>query len=233
MIEGSGGFFLLNTGMGSLQEILPETDRPAEDFPMNRSTQISDPDSLISRINNNEVILQVEDNSERERARQDEYLASYGLYRQPIIGDGNCLFRSVSLARYGNQDHHQELRNIAINEIEQNLGSFRNFFFHANGNSKSDSEIQQELNNFRQLGTFAGQESILALSRRLGINVLVTFGGDVDNQDIVTLEHDVSNSVSRIHLVWTRAWGGHYETVTEAIPNHQEILVPSTAKSGI
>uniref|UniRef100_K1RGE6 Uncharacterized protein n=1 Tax=Magallana gigas TaxID=29159 RepID=K1RGE6_MAGGI len=40
MMEGSGGFFLPNTGMGSLQEILPETDRPAEDFPMNRSTQI-------------------------------------------------------------------------------------------------------------------------------------------------------------------------------------------------
>lgn len=40
-MEGSGGFFLPNTGMGSLQEILPETDRPAEDFPMNRSTQVS------------------------------------------------------------------------------------------------------------------------------------------------------------------------------------------------
>lgn len=37
MMEGSGGFFLPNTEMGSLQEILPETDRPAEDFP--RSTQ--------------------------------------------------------------------------------------------------------------------------------------------------------------------------------------------------
>lgn len=171
------------------------------------------------------------DNSERERTRQDEYLASYGLYRQPIIGDGNCLFRSVSLALFGNQNHHQELRNIAINEIEQNLGLFRNFFFHDNGNSMLDSEIQQELNNLRQLGTFAGQESILALSRRLGINVLVTVGGDVDNQDIVTLEHDFSNSVSRIHLVWTRAGGGHYETVTEAIPIHQEIFVPSTAKS--
>lgn len=64
----------------------------------------------------------------------------------------------------------------------------------------SDSDIQQELNTHRQLGTFAGQESILALSIRLGINGLVTAGNDVDNQDIVTLEHAFSNSVSRIHL---------------------------------
>lgn len=87
--------------------------------------------------------MQVVDNSERERTRQDEYLASYGLYRQPIIGDGNCLFRSVSLALFGNQDHHQELRNIAINEIEQNLGLFRNFFFHDNGNSMLDQKFSR------------------------------------------------------------------------------------------
>lgn len=64
----------------------------------------------------------------------------------------------------------------------------------------SDSELQHEFNNHRHIGTFCGQESILALSIRLGINGLVTAGNDVDNQDIVTLEHAFSNSVSRIHL---------------------------------
>ena len=149
--------------------------------------------------------------------RQDEYLALYGLYRQPIIGDGNCLFRSVSLGLYGSQDHHQELRTIAINEIEQNLDLFRNFFYDSNGNAMSEQEIHRELNNLRTLGTFAGQESILALSRYFSINILVTVGGDEDNQDVITLEHDFGNFDSRIHLVWTRAGGGHYETVSETV----------------
>ncbi|XP_048735607.2 uncharacterized protein LOC125651055 [Ostrea edulis] len=158
------------------------------------------------------------DDSELERTRQDEYLTLYGLHRQPIVGDGNCLFRSVSLALYGNQNHHQELRNAAIHEIEQNLDVFHMFFYHSNGNQMTYPEIQQELNNLRQLGTFAGQESILAMSRHFGINLLVTVGGDQDNPEVVTLEHDFGNSNSRIHLIWTRAGGGHYETVTETSP---------------
>lgn len=167
------------------------------------------------------------DESELERARQDEYLALYGLHRQPIVGDGNCLFRSISLALYGNQDHHQELRNAAMHEIEQNLDIFHMFFYHSNGNLMTYPEIQQELNNLRQLGTFAGQESILAISRHFGMNLLVTVGGDHDNEEVVTLEHDFGNSNTRIHLIWTRAGGGHYETVTETSPpdNQREPLL--------
>ena len=81
----------------------------------------------------------------------------------------------------------------------------------------SEQEIHRELNNLRTLGTFAGQESILALSRYFSINILVTVGGDEDNQDVITLEHDFGNFDSRIHLVWTRAGGGHYEIVPETV----------------
>lgn len=59
---------------------------------------------------------------------------------------------------------------------------------------------KQELNNLRQHGTFAGQESILDLSRRLGINILVTISSDVYNQDIMTLATRFLGFI----LVWTR-----------------------------
>jgi len=36
-----------------------------------------------------------------------------------VTGDGNCLFRSVSLAVYGSEDHHVELRVRAALEIGQ------------------------------------------------------------------------------------------------------------------
>lgn len=147
----------------------------------------------------------VVDQFEMEINRQNDYLVQYGLYRQPIIGDGNCLFRAISNALFGNQDHHLELRLSAVNEIEQNLDHFRMHFHNDNNNlPMNEFEIQRELNQLRQLGTFAGQESILALSRLFNINILVTVGGDVENPNVVTLEHNFRNSESQINLVWTR-----------------------------
>lgn len=49
-MEGSGGFFLPNTEMGSLQEILPETDRPAEGFP-DQHRLPSDSDENMDHLN--------------------------------------------------------------------------------------------------------------------------------------------------------------------------------------
>lgn len=90
-------------------------------------------------------------------------------------------------------------------------------YFHNDNNNlpMNEFEIPRELNQLRQLGTFAGQESSLALSWLFNINILVTVGGDVENPNVVTLEHNFRNSESQIHLVWTRGRGGHYETVSE------------------
>lgn len=90
-------------------------------------------------------------------------------------------------------------------------------YFHNDNNNlpMNEFEIHRELNQLRQLGTFAGQESSLALSWLFNINILVTVGGDVENPNVVTLEHNFRNSESQIHLVWTRGRGGHYETVSE------------------
>jgi hypothetical protein len=32
-----------------------------------------------------------------EYEQQNRYLATFGLQRNPIVGDGNCLFRAISL----------------------------------------------------------------------------------------------------------------------------------------
>lgn len=55
---------------------------------------------LFGSILNNEAQLLVVDQFEMEINRQNDYLVQYGLYRQPIIGDGNCLFRAISNALF-------------------------------------------------------------------------------------------------------------------------------------
>nr|XP_022334767.1 uncharacterized protein LOC111131491 [Crassostrea virginica] len=154
-----------------------------------------------------------------EVVRQDEYLQEYGLYRTDIVGDGNCLFRAVSFGLYGTEDFHLTLRNLAVDHIEQNLDDFRFYLFDDNANPMSDLEVQRYLTSLSTPGTFAGQESILALSRVLSINILVTIGGDSQNPEVRTLEHNFANSPNMIHLVWTRPGGGHYEAVVENQPS--------------
>ena len=34
-----------------------------------------------------------------------------------VVGDGNCLFRSVSVAIFGNEDRHEEHRSRAVMEL--------------------------------------------------------------------------------------------------------------------
>lgn len=154
------------------------------------------------------IELQNVDEHQVQVIQQDEYLHQYGLYRAHIQGDDNCLFRSVSFGLYGTGDHHYALRELAVNPIQENLDDFRFYLYGENGLPMTDTETTRYLNNLRQLGTFARQESILALSRVLNLNILVTIGGDSQNPVVNTLEHNFHNSDNIIHLVWTRAGVG-------------------------
>ena len=164
---------------------------------------------------NRNVELENIDNNINQRILQDQYLEQYGLYRTRIQGDGNCLFRSISFSLYGSEDQHYALREVAVDHIRQNLDDFRFYLYAENGLPMTESEIARYLNDLGQLGTFAGQESILALSRVFNLNILVTIGGDAQNPEVNTLEHNFQNSDHIIHLVWTRDGGGHYEAVVE------------------
>ena len=37
-----------------------------------------------------------------------------------VVGDGNCYFRCISQALYGNQDKHVEIRNTVVPELTAN-----------------------------------------------------------------------------------------------------------------
>ncbi len=41
-------------------------------------------------------------------------MAQYGFMVQGTVGDGNSLFRAVSLQLYGSEDHHDLLRELAL-----------------------------------------------------------------------------------------------------------------------
>ena len=102
-----------------------------------------------------------------EMQQQSRYFSSFGLQRNPIIGDGNCLFRAISFSLYGHQNNHLQLRNLAVDTLRGNIGLFQDYFLEDGGTP------EYQINLLSQPNTFEGQESILALSNYTPRNEVV------------------------------------------------------------
>ena len=48
------------------------------------------------------------------------FLSKYGRKVQQVVGDGNCLFRCLSLILFGVQDRHFDVRTSLVNFINNN-----------------------------------------------------------------------------------------------------------------
>ena len=151
---------------------------------------------------------------------QNLYLQSYGLHRRNSRGDGNCLFRSVSVGLIGNEDLYTELRQTAVTYMRQNIEEFRPFF--------DENSINLELDNLEKDGTYAGQESIIALSRAIGINIYVTYGGHPQDNRVFTMEHTspgtgLPGETLHAHIIYSSMGGGHYDAAVDYVPSAAEI----------
>ena len=132
------------------------------------------------------AVLQIQNEADLEYQYQNKYLSSFGLQRNPIIGDGNCLFRSISFSLYDHQDHHLQLRNSAVETLRGNEDFFQNHFL------EESITPEEQINIVAQPNRYAGQESILALSMALNIDILVTFGGDQQSPSVTLLHNSLS-----------------------------------------
>ena len=57
----------------------------------------------------------------------DLFLNSYQRRTRPIQPDGNCFFRAISQALYGQQDNHEEIRNVLVQFVTSNKDVFVKF----------------------------------------------------------------------------------------------------------
>ena len=134
------------------------------------------------------------------------------------------------MALYGHQNEHQRLREIATTTLLNNIDRFRGHFM------DSSTTPQNQIQELSRPNVYAGQECVLALAMALDLNILVTIGGDNSNPAVTTISHSFDDNNRRIHLIWRRSGGGHYETVTENpthSTNEQTNLEPITTNSNI
>ncbi len=55
------------------------------------------------------------------------FLSKYGRKVQKVVGDGNCLFRCLSLVLFGVQDRHFDVRTCLVNLVNSNPSYFTNY----------------------------------------------------------------------------------------------------------
>lgn len=147
-----------------------------------------------------------------EMEMQNKYLQERQKYRYHIIPDGNCLYRAVCKAIYGDQARHGELRELTVHHIADHLDEF---------NPIIEGDVGEFLINAAQDGAWAGYPELLAMSQMLNVNIHLTTGGSLESPTVSTMVHylgDEDVSKSAIWLSWLS--NGHYDVLLDrCFPN--------------
>ncbi|KAI1889159.1 hypothetical protein AGOR_G00176210 [Albula goreensis] len=147
-----------------------------------------------------------------EVEKQNKYLQERNKYRFHIIPDGNCLYRAVCKAVYGDQSMHKELREQTVHHIADHLDEF---------NPIIEGDVGEFLINAAQDGAWAGYPELLAMSQMLNINVHLTTGGSLESPTVSTMVHylgEEDTSKTSIWLSWLS--NGHYDVLFDrCLPN--------------
>ena len=158
----------------------------------------------------------------------DVHLKQFGLRRQGgIIGDGNCLFRALSLSVFQTQDYHLYLRQTAINYIRDHQADFEPFVM-----TDSFTDFDHYLSEMSRPGVYGDFTIIVALSHVLDHPISVTQG---DMNQVRTISTDPNSvSMSSIHLVYLSENvipGGHYEVAMNDVHEiGNEVVINQTDK---
>lgn len=144
--------------------------------------------------------------------KQNNYLHDKHKYRYHIIPDGNCLYRAVSKAVYGDQARHGELREQTVHHIADHLDEF---------NPIIEGDVGEFLINAAQDGAWAGYPELLAMSQMLNINIHLTTGGSLESPTVSTMVHYLGEEDAFKPAIWL-SWlsNGHYDVLLDrCLPN--------------
>ncbi|KAI0218380.1 2-oxoglutarate dehydrogenase E1 component, partial [Massospora cicadina] len=136
-------------------------------------------------------------------------IKDYGLIISDVLGDGNCLFRSLSDQIFGTDAYHGQLREEVCEYIEQHSDFFRSFFITDDGDTFED-----HLKEMRELGTYGGNHELVAFANKYNVDIHIyqdsscetlTINGcsleeepDAPKKGLVHLAHEHYSSVRNI-----------------------------------
>ncbi|TMS16011.1 OTU domain-containing protein 1 [Larimichthys crocea] len=125
---------------------------------------------------------------------------------------GNCLYRAVCKATYGDQARHGELREQTVHHIADHLDEF---------NPIIEGDVGEFLINAAQDGAWAGYPELLAMSQMLNVNIHLTTGGSLESPTVSTMVHYLGEEDASKQAIWL-SWlsNGHYDVLLDkCLPN--------------
>ncbi|XP_068160366.1 OTU domain-containing protein 1 [Antennarius striatus] len=144
--------------------------------------------------------------------KQNKYLEERQKFRYHIIPDGNCLYRAVCKAVYGDQGRHGELREQTVHHIADHLDEF---------NPIIEGDVGEFLINAAQDGAWAGYPELLAMTQMLNIVIHLTTGGSLESPTVSTMAHYLGKEDTSKPAIWL-SWlsNGHYDVLLDkCLPN--------------
>jgi len=101
-------------------------------------------------------------------------------------GDGNCLFRALSLAISQSEENHNIIRSYLVNHMLDSdiLTDKENLFAASNNQSQS---FHQHIVNMQQLGTWGTEQEIVSFAHLFNCSVLCC--SDYDSTGNICIQH--------------------------------------------
>ncbi|XP_074549771.1 uncharacterized protein otud1 [Halichoeres trimaculatus] len=147
-----------------------------------------------------------------EVEKQNKYLLERQKFRYHVIPDGNCLYRAVCKATFGDQARHAELREQTVHHIVDHLDEFSPII---------EGDVGEFLVNAAQDGAWAGYPELLAMSQMLDVNIHLTTGGSMESPTVSTMVHYLGEQDASKPSIWL-SWlsNGHYDVLLDSsLPN--------------
>ncbi|KAI9291010.1 cysteine proteinase [Neoconidiobolus thromboides FSU 785] len=161
--------------------------------------------------------------SSSEGSEQDTYtmiesfLNPLNLMLLDVLGDGNCLFRSLSDQLYGNVEQHREVRKETCDYLLENSKEFELFF-------SEEETFGDHLTRMRNEGTFGGNVELVAFARKFKVKVnIYQEDGNVMRIDFDNKDNNNMEEIKTLHIAY-HSWE-HYSSIRnkngpfEGLPN--------------
>jgi len=119
----------------------------------------------------------IEMSAAESRARLSKVLDLYNLKLRPVMADGNCQFRALSVQLYGNEAHHAAIRQRLIQQLVEKRDRYEG----------------------SHLGTFEEYVERMARDGEWGDNLTLQAASDLLNCDIHVLTDNAESGLLEIH----------------------------------
>lgn len=135
-------------------------------------------------------------------------LVKIGLELRDIPGDGNCLFRALGDQYEGHVRNHFRHRQDVVKYMMEHKDDFEPFL-------AEDTTFDKHVQNLQRLGTYAGNDAIVAFARLHQVNIVIH---QLNSPYLLIQGPSMPSSTTRqLHLAYHN--GDHYSSVRKLNDN--------------